>query len=132
MPKAFLLTNKRYDLYNLNIPKLWRKEEEEEENCENGNGNGKWIGHGQRVPDCRKRVRWTTAEVRGHGDDEVKVPIWNGGPASVFNHNYRNMDVDEEEPVNLSIKKIDLFNLTQLAEVRRATALHLIKNFLCS
>lgn len=85
MPKAFLLTNKRYDLYKLNIPKIWRdkpgSENEEEQIGANGNS---WAG--PEKPQAEDDREWTLV-------------------------------IDEDEPVNLSLKKLDLFNLTQLAEV---------------
>ena len=89
MPKAFLLTNKRYDLYKLNIPKIWRDNNRSEDEEDRSTGKS-----------CSRSIPWT-AQDKGKTEDERE---WT-------------LVIDEDEPVNLSLKKLDLFNLTQLAEV---------------
>lgn len=119
MPKAFLFTNKRYGLYNLNIPQPWRKfyiDGDDEENVDKTDTN-------------RLQLEQVVNKNYFPAGISVSVPMC------------RDYCYEEDQPVNLTVKKLvsgsasdaacigrstetpvpelvdSLFNLRQLAEV---------------
>ena len=133
MPKAFLFTNKRYDLYNLNIPRIWCKNDENEDGDVKDEIEVKTKSNNfvhVRVPVVNQRLRTyhhnsTNLNPISRKAHNPVLPEDNEKEWTLVIDEDRQMssakigvEEEEEQPVNLSIKKIDLFNLTQLAEVR--------------
>jgi hypothetical protein len=135
MPKSFLFTNKRYDLYKLNIPRAYCKNE-------GSDGNGKddesqaSVHHHHHHHLLHVKVPVVTHRLRAYHNNLRKATSFGQQERQLLESTEEkewtlvideDQDQDEsqeiqeqeeeEQPVNLSIKKIDLFNLTQLAEV---------------